>query len=264
MCYLAAQALIGAPTVGYANGLHRFLSKRVPWSGCTPRRGDFGRSLVELLAACAADPTLREGRQGPMLVVAKAGAPPPMADVRAAAADAALGGALRVCEYQLGGATLGATLGGGSRGGGDDSSTIRRVPAEGCMPPPADGRSPGVDFMSGGARRLRGQAIVDISAAFGGGYIFGNVCGLGGGQDERLMVYMPEVTVLVFFLSASQVRALPHIPPQARSRHTPSFAHDWHAPLLSLFCTCTLQARTPLPPPRSRRLGRARGASLFL
>merc|ERR1712194_37577 len=60
---------------------------------------------------------------------------------------------------------------------------------------------PGRDFMTGG---LLGQATQDISAAWFGGYLFdAHVCGLGGGQDERLSVYFPEVTVLAYFLSAS-------------------------------------------------------------
>lgn len=55
--------------------------------------------------------------------------------------------------------------------------------------------------MSGGVTRVHGQAIQDISAKFLGGYVFGNACGLGGGQDERLMTYFPEVFALTFFLS---------------------------------------------------------------
>mmetsp|Transcript_17910 Transcript_17910/g.46334 ORF Transcript_17910/g.46334 Transcript_17910/m.46334 type:complete len:180 (+) Transcript_17910:851-1390(+) len=55
--------------------------------------------------------------------------------------------------------------------------------------------------MTGGPNRPAGQAIQDISAKFLGGYVFGNSCGLGGGQDERLMTYFPEVFVLTFFLS---------------------------------------------------------------
>jgi hypothetical protein len=65
--------------------------------------------------------------------------------------------------------------------------------------------------------RPRGRAAanachVTVRRAFGGGYVYGNVCGLGGGQDERLMIYMPEVTALVFFLSAS------HTPDQGNPR----------------------------------------------
>lgn len=52
--------------------------------------------------------------------------------------------------------------------------------------------------MTGG---LMGQAAQDISAMFLGGYVYGNVCDLGGGQDERMMVYFPEVSALTFFLS---------------------------------------------------------------
>jgi len=55
--------------------------------------------------------------------------------------------------------------------------------------------------MTGG---LPGQALQDISASWFGGYLFdAGACGLGGGQDERLSVYFPEVTVLAYFLSSS-------------------------------------------------------------
>ena len=44
----------------------------------------------------------------------------------------------------------------------------------------------------------------DISASWFGGYLFdAKACGLGGGQDERLSVYFPEVTILAYFLSQS-------------------------------------------------------------
>lgn len=51
---------------------------------------------------------------------------------------------------------------------------------------------------------LEGQAIQDISATFLGGYVFGGACGLAAGQDERLLVYMPEVVTLAFFLSQAE------------------------------------------------------------
>lgn len=60
--------------------------------------------------------------------------------------------------------------------------------------------------MTGGIGRVSGQAIQDISAKFLGGYVFGNACGLGGGQDERLMTYFPEVFALAFFLSQDEER----------------------------------------------------------
>merc|ERR1712050_547759 len=75
-------------------------------------------------------------------------------------------------------------------------------PAEGCAQPSDTGI--GKDFMTGG---LKGQATQDISAAWLGGYVFGNADGLGGGQDERLMVYFPEVSALTFFLSQNEKTA---------------------------------------------------------
>jgi len=67
---------------------------------------------------------------------------------------------------------------------------------------PRNSSAPGKDFMTGG---LQGQATQDISAAWFGGYLFDSgACGLGGGQDERLSVYFPEVTVLAYFLSSSK------------------------------------------------------------
>merc|ERR1719433_921375 len=67
--------------------------------------------------------------------------------------------------------------------------------------------------MAGGLPR---QATQDISARFLGGYIFGNACGLGGGQDERLMIYFPEVSALTFFLSQAPGIANNQNPPQLR------------------------------------------------
>ena len=50
VCYIAAKSLLGSPTLGYDNGLHRFLFKQVPWAGCTVRatpcsRGSLSHSL---------------------------------------------------------------------------------------------------------------------------------------------------------------------------------------------------------------------------
>jgi len=180
LCFIVAKSLTGAATDGYANGLKRFLEKRA--GSCFPRTGDFGRSLIVLLEACYADAALVDGGHGPMVVVAKASRAPAVGQVWSQA-DAPLARAgLRVCQYDDGAAPL--------EGG------IERVPAEGCQQPSAT--APGKDFMTGG---LAGQATQDISAAFLGGYVFGNACGLGGGQDERLMTYMPEVAALAFFLS---------------------------------------------------------------
>mmetsp|Transcript_119743 Transcript_119743/g.346096 ORF Transcript_119743/g.346096 Transcript_119743/m.346096 type:complete len:597 (-) Transcript_119743:322-2112(-) len=180
LCFIVAKSLTGATTDGYANGLQRFLEKRA--GSCYPRTGDFGRGLVVLLEACYADPALVDGGQGPLLVVAKASGAPAVGQVWAEAHAPLTRAGLRVCQYDDGAAPL---------GGG-----LELVPSEGCQQPSAG--APGKDFMTGG---LAGQATQDISAAFLGGYVFGNACGLGGGQDERLMTYMPEVAALTFFLS---------------------------------------------------------------
>jgi len=127
------------------------------------------------------------GGQGPLILVAKAMKPPEVEDVRKLAKEAMLADAdLRVCRYDDG--SVGAT----------PPAPLKPVPAAGCMQPSIN--APGKDFMTGG---LRGQATVDISASWLGGYIMGNSCGLAAGQDERLMSYMPEVAALAFFLSQS-------------------------------------------------------------
>lgn len=180
VCYLVAKSLMGAETIGYQNGLVRFMHKSV-YGKCTAAAGDFGQAWWTLLAACAADPGLVDGAQGPLLLAIKADKHPSMVTVRTAARDASMDGAgLRVCSYDGDGKTPG----------------LSEVPVEGCQRPTAT--APGVDFMTGG---LVGQAMQDISANFLGGYVYGNACGLGGGQDERLMVYYPEVSALTFFLS---------------------------------------------------------------
>ena len=115
----------------------------------------------------------------------------PVELLRREATNASLSAAgLRFCEFDM-----------------PHQDGVESVPEAGCIPAGVtlDAVS-GHDFMSGGDKRLEGQAIVDISARFVGGYIYGNVCGLGGGQDERLMVYMPEVAALAFFLSEAPSR----------------------------------------------------------
>merc|ERR1719221_689975 len=90
--------MIGAGTGGYANGLLRYLEFPAT-GGCTASTGDFGRSLFSLLAACAADPGLKNGGQGPLLLVAK-GSTPEVGTVREASKAASMVGAgLRVCQY---------------------------------------------------------------------------------------------------------------------------------------------------------------------
>eukprot|EP00933_Yihiella_yeosuensis_P027564 TRINITY_DN21461_c0_g1_i1.p1 TRINITY_DN21461_c0_g1~~TRINITY_DN21461_c0_g1_i1.p1 ORF type:complete len:693 (-),score=119.14 TRINITY_DN21461_c0_g1_i1:72-2150(-) len=178
VCYITAQTLLGATTKGYDSGLARLMAM-------CPKRGHFREAFVALLAACAADPTLKNGGQGPLLLTAKAGAAPDVDSVRAAAVTANMSAAgLRVCDYDSGAPPL---------------PGVKTVPAEGCTP--RSSTAVGKDFMTGG---LAGQATQDISAAWFGGYLFdAGACGLGGGQDERLSVYFPEVTVLAYFLSSS-------------------------------------------------------------
>mmetsp|Transcript_120798 Transcript_120798/g.313649 ORF Transcript_120798/g.313649 Transcript_120798/m.313649 type:complete len:675 (+) Transcript_120798:49-2073(+) len=199
VCFIVAKSLIGSKTIGYDNGLVRFMHKPVGGpTGCTPAAGDFGRAWWGLLAACAVDPTLASGAQGPLLLAAKAMEEPSMEEVRAAGDAASLMSAsLRVCFYDDGEA---------------DPNLLAnmRVPQAACRQPTTG--MPGADFMSGG---LPGQATQDISASFLGGYIYGNVCDLGGGQDERLMVYYPEVSALTFFLSEAGPDGV-YGPPQLR------------------------------------------------
>jgi len=177
VCYITAKAYFGSTTPGYDSGLARLMNM-------CKHGGDFRVAFASLLAACAADPTLKNGGQGPMLVVAKAEAAPSVDAVRQAAVEAPLSDAgLRVCEYDT----------------GSTMDSVEQVPHAGCVPRSAT--KPGKDFMTGG---LKGQATQDISAAWFGGYLFdAHACGLGGGQDERLSVYFPEVTVLAYFLSSS-------------------------------------------------------------
>jgi len=182
ICFIVAKSLLGAGTEGYKNGLLRFLEKKTKHG--VSRKGDFGRSWWGLLAACAADPLMENGQQGPQLLVAKAEEYSEVSVVRELAKRVSCGDAsLRVCRYDDG-------------GNGTLPSESTEVPEGGCRQPAAG--YPGNDFMAGG---LAGQATHDISAAWLGGYVFGNAAGLGGGQDERLMVYFPEVSALSFFLS---------------------------------------------------------------
>jgi len=178
VCYITAQTFLGATTPGYSSGLARLMKM-------CPGTGNFREAFAYLLAACAADPTLKDGEQGPLLVAAKAFAAPTVPEVRAAAAGVSLEGAdLRVCDYDSGAPPM---------------PGVTKVPGAGCSP--RSDSTVGRDFMTGG---LEGQATQDISAAWFGGYLFdAHACGLGGGQDERLSVYFPEVTVLAYFLSSS-------------------------------------------------------------
>lgn len=180
LCHITAKSFFGAETPGYNSGLRRLMKM-------CPRKGDFRKAFASLLAACSADPTLANGGQGPILLTAKANVAPSVQEVKdkATAESVQMSSAgLRVCDYDTGAGPL---------------ENVDPVPAEGCQPRPYD--APGVDFMIGG---LKGQATQDISASWFGGYLFdAGACGLGGGQDERLSVYFPEVTVLAYFLSQS-------------------------------------------------------------
>lgn len=180
LCFIVAKSLVGSETVGYQNGLKRFLFKDT--NGCQPRAGVFGRVLWGLLAACSADPTLEDGQQGPLLLVAKAGKAPDEKVLQDSGWKYALADSgLRICQYDDGAAPF--------RG-------VPTVPREACQQPGDKGV--GIDFMTGGSR---GQAAQVSSLAFVGGAAYGNSCEMGGGQDTRLMTYMPEALALSFFLS---------------------------------------------------------------
>ncbi|CAK9058918.1 unnamed protein product [Durusdinium trenchii] len=173
---------LGSKTPGYQSGLRRLMKM-------CKTTGDFRKAFASLLAACYADPTLANGGQGPILLAAKAKVAPSVEAVREKAKGEAVpltSAGLRVCDYDTG-AVAGAY------------EHLETVPTSGCQARPQD--AVGVDFMTGG---LAGQATQDISASWFGGYLFdAGACGLGGGQDERLSVYFPEVTVLAYFLSES-------------------------------------------------------------
>lgn len=181
VCHITAKAFFGSKTPGYNSGLRRLMQM-------CPSEGDFRKAFATLLAACYADPGLANGGQGPILLAAKAKVAPSVQEVREKAKDEAVpmsSAGLRVCDYDTGAGPF---------------KDVEPVPSKGCQPRPDD--APGVDFMIGG---LKGQATQDISASWFGGYLFyAKDCGLGGGQDERLSVYFPEVTVLAYFLSESR------------------------------------------------------------
>mmetsp|Transcript_41938 Transcript_41938/g.97676 ORF Transcript_41938/g.97676 Transcript_41938/m.97676 type:complete len:597 (-) Transcript_41938:19-1809(-) len=178
VCFITAKSFFGEKLWGYNAGLFRLMD--MCKGAC-----DFRASFATLLAACAKDPTLKDGAQGPMILVAKADVAPSVEDVRAKAQDVVLESSqLRMCDYDAKAGPF---------------PNVEPVPEEGCKE--RGPSAPGVDFMTGG---LDGQVTQDISASWFGGYLFAaKACGLGGGQDERLSVYFPEVTVLAFFLSES-------------------------------------------------------------
>ncbi|CAK9089637.1 unnamed protein product [Durusdinium trenchii] len=185
VCYIAALIASGNEAADYHSGL----SQLIPPDKCTTGdlyQAGFNRALLGLLAACSVDPTLADGGQGPVLIVAKSTddlskAPSldnsgvPLADVP-----------LRTCRFRDGST------------GNPPLSDIPQTPQEACN----DDDSFPVDFMRSG-NSLKGQVMVDITAAWIGGYILAHKgCGgFDGGQDERLMTTMPEVMVLSFFMS---------------------------------------------------------------
>lgn len=194
LCYIVAQSLVGADTTGYRNGLHRFMFK---WSngGCQAQTGGFGKSWWGFLAACSDDPTLKDGRQGPMIMVAKAHPSPDVQMLKELSDHFPLADSgFRLCRYDD-----------GAIDDQDYLPGVPRTPPSMCKQPTPGG--PGIDFMSTSA--VKGQALQDIASNWLGGYVFGTECDLGGGQDTRALVYMPEVSALVFFLS--QATATPQL-----------------------------------------------------
>eukprot|EP00929_Paragymnodinium_shiwhaense_P021118 TRINITY_DN13856_c0_g1_i1.p1 TRINITY_DN13856_c0_g1~~TRINITY_DN13856_c0_g1_i1.p1 ORF type:complete len:732 (-),score=126.08 TRINITY_DN13856_c0_g1_i1:310-2505(-) len=185
VCYITAHIVAGNEISNYHNGL----SQLIPPLKCDKNieRAGFKRALIGLLAACATDRTMADGQQGPVLIVAKSTTnldAAPRLDSDKAKGAKLTDAKLRTCRF---------------RDGTSDNpqmSTIEKTPESACNP------AQNIDFMRDG-NTMRGQAMVDITAAWIGGYILaGGGCGeFGGGQDERLMTFMPEVMVLSFFVS---------------------------------------------------------------
>eukprot|EP00928_Gymnodinium_smaydae_P037306 TRINITY_DN25920_c0_g1_i1.p1 TRINITY_DN25920_c0_g1~~TRINITY_DN25920_c0_g1_i1.p1 ORF type:complete len:659 (-),score=58.82 TRINITY_DN25920_c0_g1_i1:16-1992(-) len=186
VCYIAANIVAGHIAYDYSgNGLSRL----IPQSKCDGNLhgAGFKRSLIGLLAACSVDPTMQGGAHGPMLVVAKGtndlSRAPPLTGSEAQHAKMEDAG-LRACRFKDG-SSSNAPIG-----------TIPSTPLSACNP------SENVDFMRDG-NTMHGQVMIDITAEWIGGYVLsaGGCGGVGAGQDERLMVAMPEVMLLSFFLS---------------------------------------------------------------
>ncbi|CAK9002380.1 unnamed protein product [Durusdinium trenchii] len=188
VCYLAAKALMGATFDGYNDGLSRYLSKEGP-GGCLPRKGAFGKVLWSLLMSCVADPSLQDEKPGPELLVVKQ-QPVDMSSERLqqlADMTSMSGAALRVCRYEEGSVYKMGFLPG-----------VPKSPPELCSQPSTQR---GVDYLSTSAM---GQAAVLPSSRVGG-QIYGSSCG-GGGLDENIMLFMPEVAVLSLLLSESKTQ----------------------------------------------------------
>jgi len=190
VCYIVAKSLVGASLDGYDHGLKRFMFKKNRFGNCEAQSGEFGKSWWGLLTACAADSSLMGGSQGPMLIVAKgkAGVDPQTLLEMSESLPLADAG-FQLCRYGDGGE------GGGALPG------VPEVPKTRCQPPDV-WTHPGTDFMSVGEEN--GQAAQDMSGDQLGGNPYGTTCGIDGGQDQRLAVYMPEVSALTFFLSSNE------------------------------------------------------------
>lgn len=183
VCYIAALIASGNVSPDYNSGL----SQLIPPDKCLDDlyQAGFLRSLLGLLAACSVDPTLDGGSQGPVLIVAKSTddltKAPSLENSDIGLKDVPL----RTCRFRDG-------------SNNEPLGSIPQTPTAACS---VDEASP-VDFMRSG-NTLQGQVMVDITAAWIGGYILAHKgCGgFDGGQDERLMTTMPEVMVLSFFMS---------------------------------------------------------------
>ncbi|CAK0840224.1 unnamed protein product [Prorocentrum cordatum] len=157
VCYIVAQSLLGARTEGYDSFLARYLDGEdecgADSAEPSPRTDSFGRALWNLLATCAADPSLSGVGHGPLLLVVVAEkVEEKVTKLKQIASYAPLEGAgLRVCRYDDGATDLADPI--YSKGEED-------VPQEGCIPPTLGG--PGRDFLTGG---LRYQAV--LATAFG-------------------------------------------------------------------------------------------------
>lgn len=185
VCYIAANIVAGNSADQYASGL----GKLIPPLKCDNDlyEAGFKRALIGLLAACSVDPTLANESHGPMLIVAKSTdnlTKAPNLTSQIAKMTSMKDAGLRTCRFRDGSAS------------NPKLSDIPQTPKQAC-----DGDA-SIDFMREG-NALHGQVILDISAAWIGGYILarGGCGGFDGGQDERLMTFMPEIMVLAFFLS---------------------------------------------------------------
>lgn len=198
ICFIVAKTLIGSNTDGYNNGLARYLSKE-GFGGCVPKQDKYAKALFALLAACAGDPSLSGGKQGPMVIVAKPQASTDLHSLQDMSRNINLADAgLRLCRFDDGHDPNKALLAG-----------VPAAPEAVCQQPTT--KTPGVDFMS--PATAVGQAVQDMSQEFLGGHIYGAACAPSGGQDERLLMFMPEASVLAFFLSQAEDKSGP---PQLR------------------------------------------------